>query len=89
MEVFLNGVWGSVCDDGWDDVDAGVVCKKLGFCNGTAKTRGFYGPGSGPVVLDNVECRGNETDLFDCPHNGIGIENCDRFEDAAVQCSQC
>ena len=31
MEICYNGVWGAVCDNGWDQVDASVVCKQLGF----------------------------------------------------------
>ena len=31
VEVCINGVWGSVCSNGWDDTDAYVTCKYLGY----------------------------------------------------------
>ena len=31
LEICYNGVWGAVCDQGWDKTDAHVVCTQLGY----------------------------------------------------------
>jgi len=31
VEICYNNEYASICDDFWDIVDAGVVCRQLGF----------------------------------------------------------
>ena len=90
MEVYYNYRWGTVCDDGWDDTDAGVVCRQLGFgSSGTAIGSAGFGQGSGSIWLDNVACSGSESTLASCGHPGIGITSkCFHYEDAGVKCSE-
>ena len=52
MEICYDGVWGSVCDSGWDYWDAAIVCLQMGFqgtsklhysvCKGWKLTLNFY-----------------------------------------------
>ena len=88
MEIFYNGNWGTVCDDGWDINDASVVCRQLGFPNVNGAPRSArFGAGSGQIWLDNVGCSGNESSIVNCWHMGWGVENCVHSEDASVICS--
>ena len=90
MEVNYNGQWGTICDDGWDDTDAGVVCRQLGFgSSGTAIGSAGFGQGLGPIWLNFVTCSGNESILASCGHVGVGISRgCSHNEDAGVRCSK-
>nr|XP_033815892.1 soluble scavenger receptor cysteine-rich domain-containing protein SSC5D isoform X2 [Geotrypetes seraphini] len=87
VEVYHNGIWGSVCDDGWGLKSAKVVCRQLG-CGAPVSTAGgaFFGEGTGPVWLDNVRCTGAEMSLLDCETEPWGKHDCTHREDAGVVC---
>ena len=88
VEIYHDGKWGTVCDDSWDIVDARVVCQSLGFNDATAaKQSAYFGRGSGDIWLDDVNCAGTESNLMQCSHRGLGVENCYHGEDAGVICS--
>lgn len=89
MELWHAGSWGTVCDDSWDLADAEVVCRQLGCGRAEGALVGAtFGPGSGPVWLDEVGCRGNEASLWDCPAEPWGRGDCGHKEDAGVCCSR-
>uniref|UniRef100_A0A3B5MWJ2 SRCR domain-containing protein n=1 Tax=Xiphophorus couchianus TaxID=32473 RepID=A0A3B5MWJ2_9TELE len=87
VEIYHNGEWGTVCDDGWDNNDANVVCKQLG-CGPPfiVHASAYFGEGTGKIWLDDVGCSGNEKSLSECYHRGFGTHNCEHVEDAGVTC---
>ena len=89
-----NGQWGGICDDNFDINDANVICRMLGFPLATAalaysSADDLYGtaPSGNKFVLDDLGCTGNESSIFDCPHNGEWIENCKASDIAGVRCA--
>ena len=88
VEVYHNGEWGTVCDDGWDNADATVVCRQLGFYPSVrAYGSAQYGQGRGPIWLSKLSCFGNESSLFECGQTHVATKNCTHSNDAAVHCA--
>ena len=88
VEVYHNGVWGTVCGDGWDWHNAQVVCRELDLGYAVnASSNAFYGQGSGQIWLDDVNCVGTELNIAQCSHRGWGTHNCNHGRDASVECN--
>ena len=88
VEIYYNGEWGTVCDHSWDDTDARVVCRQLGFPSKSAAafSGAHFGQGSDFILLDYVRCTGSESALASCQHNGWYAANCGHYRDAGVKC---
>ena len=87
IEMYINGRWGTVCDDGWTIRSSTVVCRQLGLGNiGTFNQFGS-GPSDYPIHLDNVICGRNEANILACQHLRLGLHDCGHHEDTGVICS--
>lgn len=57
-------IWGLLCSELWNDVNADVACRELGFAGGVAAS--FDNDANNIPYLLSVECAGTETRLKDC-----------------------
>ncbi|RXN15771.1 galectin-3-binding A-like protein [Labeo rohita] len=59
----------------------------MGFPGAISATPGgTYGEGSGPIWLDDMECKGSESSLSDCSFKGWAVTDCTHKKDAGVVC---
>ncbi|XP_064616288.1 deleted in malignant brain tumors 1 protein-like [Liolophura sinensis] len=93
VEVFNSALnqWGSICDDGFGQRDAMVICRMLcyevRYARAGARADRVQATPRLPIQLDNLGCTGNENDIFSCPSDGWGTDNCnDTTEAVRVTC---
>ena len=70
-----------MCSDGWDDVDATVACKQLGY-DGAIDDYAAYKYGS--IKLTNVDCSSSDTSLFSCSYS-TDTSDCNNYI-AYIEC---
>ena len=88
LEIYHEGQWGTVCNDGFTDGEAAVACRELGY--GYSVVLGsvpYTGTENRPVWLGQVACDGAENTFAACYHNGFGVHNCRHREDIGIRCS--
>ena len=62
-----------------------VLCP-IFVVGAAARGSAYYGHGSGPILLDDVACVGNESRLVDCQYTDN--HNCGHNEDISVLCNR-
>jgi len=86
--VYLNGH--PVCNLGWSDPDANVVCRALGYDKGVVGTHAWdsFGPWIDykNYILMHVNCNGNETSIWDCTYS-VPTRDCTASKIAQASCS--
>ena len=87
LQVYHDGRWGLVCDTNFDELDARVACRQLGFADGE---EGYADAGSGglPFWLKGLACDGTESRLANCPHRGLKEYSCGSFRIVGLECSR-
>ena len=90
VEICIDEVWGTICDGLWSTFDATVACRQLGYSPVGALPlyNAPFGPGTGPVWLDDLLCNNMEDRLIDCTNGGIGmIDFCNgHLDDIGLRC---
>jgi len=86
LEIYYNNIWGTVSYAGFDNREARVACYMLGFGRSGLSISRYYGGGSGPVWLDRLYCRGNESSLAECRHAGWGVRSRGHNYDVSIIC---
>ena len=71
VEVYYSGRWGTVCNDGWDEQDANIVCRQLGYESSELSDFGLAAKDR--ILLDNIICSRNALSLASCGHYGVSI----------------
>jgi len=90
LEVYYQGEWGTVCDDGFAHSEASVACREMGL--GPAQAVGSVSPdnqGSAQqhIWLDDMQCQGNEGLIQQCAHRPWGSNDCSHREDVRISCT--
>ncbi|KAK0050872.1 deleted in malignant brain tumors 1 protein [Biomphalaria pfeifferi] len=92
IEIQVDNIdtWGSICDDGWDDKDAVVACRMLGYTNGgKAVLTDLYGTGNYVFLMDGAACTGDEKNLTECiASQTIDCSQATKDVEVGVECNE-
>ncbi|XP_063406060.1 deleted in malignant brain tumors 1 protein-like [Mytilus trossulus] len=85
LEMKYKGEWGTVCDNQFENIDAEIACRQLGYCSGIMQPRSLIRDGVGPIWLNDVKCSGSESELLHCNFN-TDTSTCSHYHDVGIHC---
>ena len=62
------------------------VFDQFSYTAGIARSNAFFGAGTGPIFLDDVQCTSSSSQLLECSSRPILTHNCLHSADASVEC---
>ena len=88
VEVFNDGIWGTVCAEGWGIEEAMTVCRQLnlGYAS-EAVTEQNFSRTDLEVIMSGVQCHINDISIYHCEHDEWKNTTCsDKKKSAGVVC---
>ena len=81
----VDGLQSTVCSQQWDNTDARIYCRTLGYNFGRAFGT-TYQYTLVPRIVSNVFCNGSEASIADCPFSTASAAYCRGSRNAKVFC---
>jgi len=79
--VWYSHLNGELVDD-WSFLQWLMLCYRyISYVMDSVHT-----PGTGPIWLDEVQCKGHETHFDQCHHGPWGSHNCSHQDDVSISC---
>ncbi|XP_019892680.2 protein bark beetle isoform X1 [Musca domestica] len=95
LQLYVNDRWGTVCDYGWTELNAALVCHHLGYTLNPKDWRLLRSqmPAAGlteDVIVSNVQCTEHDRDITRCKAEYLwqgDFENsCSHENDVGIRC---
>ncbi|XP_051792992.1 scavenger receptor cysteine-rich type 1 protein M130-like [Acanthochromis polyacanthus] len=86
LEVRSNHQWSSVCETDFDQQDAEVVCRELGYGAPLIIQGAFFGEAPAPIWTKEFQCAGNESGLLECKSSDSAGNTCSPDRAVGLAC---
>ncbi|KAH3776285.1 hypothetical protein DPMN_177706, partial [Dreissena polymorpha] len=89
LEITVKNTYGTICANEFIYVDGDIACKSINLRYRAAAVYNgsFYGPGTGPIYIDHLDCTSDRANIKDCLYRTTGA--CNHSNDVSLVCNEC